>query len=127
MHARGYLTATRLHFAPKEHDGLLRLALVDHVRRRDGLVLLSRDAAAAGAQRPALHPVLYVSANGAQNWVPFSTRDFGPAHARMDSDCVAVRAAVVITRCWCYHGDGGGVVGVGVCSAQQRGTGSRNI
>ena len=46
MHAHGYLThATSLHFAQKEH-GLLQLALVDHVRRRDGLVLLSRDAAA---------------------------------------------------------------------------------
>ena len=39
--------------------GPLRLAVVDHVRGRDGLVLLSRDAAAQGAQRPALHPCFH--------------------------------------------------------------------
>ena len=60
--AHGYLTVARQTGAPKAHDDRLRLALVDHVRRRDGLVLLSRDAAAQGAQRPALHPVLYIPA-----------------------------------------------------------------
>ena len=55
-------------------DGLLRLALVDHVRDGDGLFLLSRDAAAAGAQRPALHALLHVPAPAAQNWVPSSTQ-----------------------------------------------------
>ena len=57
--AHGYLIAASLQFAHKE-DGLQRLALVAHVHRGDGLVLLSRDAAAQGAQRPALHALLHI-------------------------------------------------------------------